>query len=69
MGGGNYGVLKKVHLIKNPEVIHAIKIIPEENNVIQGEGASHIDEIEILKNLEHPNIMKKYGSIVYNNNY
>ena len=37
-----------------------MKIIPEENNVVQGEGASLIDEIEILKNLEHPNIMKIY---------
>ena len=45
------------------------KIIPEENNVVQGEGASLIDEIEILKNLEHPNIMKIYESFVYNNNY
>ena len=69
MGVGNYGIVKKVHLIKNPEVIHAMKFIPEENNVVQGEGASLIDKIEILKNLEHPNIMKIYESFVYNNNY
>ena len=68
LGVGNYGVVKKVRLIKNPEVIRAMKIIPEEN-VVQGEGASLIDEIEILKNLEHPNIMKIYESFVYNNNY
>ena len=43
-------------------------IIPEEN-VFQGEGASLIDEIEILKNFEHSNIMKIYESFVYNNNY
>jgi calcium-dependent protein kinase len=68
LGVGNYGVVKKVRLIKNPEIIRAMKIIPEEN-VVQGEGASLIDEIEILKNLEHPNIMKVYESFVFNNNY
>ena len=68
LGVGNYGVVKKVRLIKNPDIIRAMKIIPEEN-VVQGEGASLIDEIEILKNLEHPNIMKVYESFVDNNNY
>ena len=68
LGVGNYGVVKKVRLIKNPDIIRAMKIIPEEN-VVQGEGASLIDEIEILKNLEHPNIMKVYESYVYDNNY
>ena len=68
LGVGNYGVVKKVRLIKNPDIIRAMKIIPEEN-VVQGEGASLIDEIEILKNLEHPNIMKVYESFVFENNY
>ena len=68
LGVGNYGVVKKVRLIKNPDIVRAMKIIPEEN-VVQGEGASLIDEIEILKNLEHPNIMKVYESFVYNNSY
>ena len=40
-----------------------MKIIPEEN-VVQEEGASLIDEIEILKYLEHPNIMKIYESFI-----
>lgn len=68
LGSGFYGVVKKVRLIKNPEIIRAMKIIPEEN-ILQGEGASLIDEIEILKNLEHPNIMKVYESFVDNHNY
>ena len=68
LGAGFYGVVKKVRLIKNPEVIRAMKIIPEEN-ILQGEGASLIDEIEILKNLEHPNIMKVYESFVDKQNY
>jgi len=45
-----------------------MKIIPEEN-VIQGECLSIIDEIEILKGLEHPIIIKIYESYVFNNNY
>ena len=65
---GNYGVVKKVHLIKNPVIIRAMKIIPEEN-VFQGERPSLIDEIKILKNLKHSNIMKVYESFVDNNNY
>ena len=68
LGVGMYGVVKKVRLIKNPDVVRAMKIIPEEN-VIQGEGASLIDEIEILKELEHPNIMKVYECFVFDNNY
>ena len=68
LGSGFYGKVKKVRLIKNPEIIRAMKIIPEEN-IIQGEGASLIDEIEILKNLQHPNIMKVYESFVDNHNY
>ena len=68
LGVGNYGVVKKVRLIKNPEVIRAMKIIPEEN-IIQGERESLIDEIEILKKLEHPNIMKIYESFYYDHNY
>ena len=68
MGSGMYGVVKKVRLKRNPEIERAMKIIPEEN-VVQGEGASLIDEIEILKNLEHPNIMKVYECFVDKNNY
>ena len=68
LGSGFYGVVKKVRLIKNPEIIRAMKIIPEEN-IVQGEGDSLIDEIEILKSLQHPNIMKVYESFVYNHNY
>ena len=45
-----------------------MKNIPEEI-VFQGEGASLINEIEILKNLENANIMKIYESFIYNNNY
>ena len=64
LGVGKYGVVKKVKLIKIPEVICSMKIISEEN-IIQGEGASLIYENEILNNLEHPNIIKEYESYVF----
>ena len=68
LGAGYYGVVKKVRLIKNPDIIRAMKIIPEEN-IEKEEAASLINEIEILKNLEHPNIMKVYESYVWDNNF
>ena len=39
-----------------------MKIIPKENIIENENGNSFLDEIEILKNLEHPNIMKIYES-------
>ena len=46
LGNGTFGQVYKVMQIKTGN-IRAMKIIPEEN-VLQGEGASLIDEIEIL---------------------
>ena len=37
-----------------------MKIIPKENIIENEDGTKFLDEIEILKNLEHPNIMKIY---------
>ncbi len=39
IGSGIYGVVEKVRLISNPEIVRAMKIIPEEN-VVQIEGTS-----------------------------
>ena len=60
IGEGAYGTVKKVCLKSDPDNIRAIKIIPKENIVENENGKKFIDEIEILKNLEHPNIMKIY---------
>ena len=68
IGSGMYGVVKKVRLISNPEIVRAMKII-EEENVVQEEGSSLIDEIEILKNLDHINIMKVYECFFDGGNY
>ena len=39
IGSGIYGVVEKVRLISNPEIVRAMKNIPEEN-VVQIEGTS-----------------------------
>ena len=60
LGYGSFGVVKKVCLKNNPETIRALKII-RKNRLIQGvNNQKLLDEILILKNLDHPNIMKLY---------
>ena len=60
LGEGAYGVVKKVCLKNDPDTFRAMKIIPKENIIENENGKKFVDEIEILKNLEHPNIMKIY---------
>ena len=60
LGEGSFGVVKKVCLKNHEEMIRAMKIIPKEVVKEEEEGKKLIDEIGILKNLEHPNIMKIY---------
>ena len=60
IGEGAYGVVKKVCLKNDPDTLRAMKIIPKENIIENEDGSKFLDEIEILKNLEHPNIMKIY---------
>ena len=60
LGFGTYGVVKKVCLKSNPDTIRAMKIIPKENLMEGYDNEKLLDEIIILKNLDHPNIMKLY---------
>ena len=55
IGVGAFGTVKKVRLIDDPEIIRAMKIIPK-SNITQRKHL--LDEIDILRQLEHPNIMK-----------
>jgi len=59
LGEGAYGVVKKVSLKENPETIRAMKIISKDM-IAEGQSQSLVDEIQILKKLEHPNIVKIY---------
>ena len=67
LGEGAYGVVKKVCLKDNPDTIRAMKIISQEN-IAEGQRHTLLEEIKILKTLEHPNIMKIYEYFNDNNN-
>ena len=69
LGSGSYGTVKKVSLIKNPITIRAMKIIPKENIIKGIDQSKFIDEIRILKKLDHPNIMKIFESFVDKDNF
>ena len=68
LGNGSYGVVKKVCLKKNPETIRAMKII-EKNKYLSIDNDKLLDEIIILKNLDHPNIVKLYEFFEDEKNY
>ena len=69
LGSGTYGTVKKVCLINNPSTIRAMKIIPKENFMEDIDNSKLIDEITILKQLDHPNIMKIYECYVDKDNF
>ena len=69
LGFGSYGIVKKVYLRSNPETIRAIKIIPKGLLMEGVDDDKLFDEILILKNLNHPNIMKLYEFFEDNVNF
>ena len=68
IGKGSFGIVKKVCLINHEETIRAMKIIPKSNINKDETGRQLVDEIDILKNLEHPNIIKIYECFEDNEN-
>ena len=60
IGFGTYGKVKKACLRSNPEIIRAIKIISKERLINGFDEEKLSNEILILKNLDHPNIMKLF---------
>ena len=64
IGAGAFGSVKKVRLKSNPETIRAMKTISKLNLLKGINDANLIEEIYILKNLDHPNIMKLYEFFV-----
>ena len=67
LGEGTYGLVKKVCLINNKKTIRAMKVIPKEN-ILKGQSNRLFEEIEILRKLEHPNIMKIYEYFIDDKN-
>ena len=58
LGSGTYGTVKKVCLKKDPLTIRAMKVISKANIIKGVDYIKVLDEIAILKKLDHPNIMK-----------
>ena len=69
LGSGTYGTVKKVCLIKNESIIRAMKIIPKENIMEGVDSSKLVDEISILKKLDHPNIMKIFECFIDKDNF
>ena len=69
IGTGSFGLVKKVCLKKNPETIRAMKIISKKNILKGIDEADLVKEIYILRNLDHPNIMKIYEIFIDNKNF
>ena len=69
IGTGSFGLVKKVCLKKNPETIRAMKIISKKNILKGIDEADLVKEIYILKNLDHPNIMKIYEIFIDKKNF
>ena len=68
IGQGTFGTVKKV-MLKSKRVYRAMKII-NKSNVVEGVNDSEIlNEINVLKNLDHPNIMKIYEFYEDKDNY
>ena len=69
IGSGAYGLVKKVCLKSNPDTIRAMKIISRKSLLKGINDANLVEEIYILKNLDHPNIMKIYEFFADENNF
>jgi calcium-dependent protein kinase len=69
IGSGPYGLVKKVYLRKQPNIIRALKLISKEQLIEGMDNEKLLDEIIILKNLEHPNLVKIYDFFDDEKNY
>ena len=69
VGSGSFGLVKKVCLKNNRETIRAMKVISKKNLLKGINEANLVEEISILKNLDHPNIMKIYEVFVDDKNF
>ena len=65
IGKGSYGSVYKV-IKKNTNIIRAMKVIPKN---FQKDNKEILREIDILKNLDHPNVMKIFEFLEDEKNY
>ena len=65
LGKGSYSSVYKV-MKKNTNIFRAMKVIPKN---YQKDNDEILREIDILKNLDHPNVMKIYEFLEDEKNY
>ena len=68
LGKGTFGTVYKV-MHKNTGLIRAMKVIPKNNTKYKLTDDDIIHEINILKSLEHPHIIRLYEFYIYKENY
>ena len=68
LGKGTFGTVYKV-MHKNTGVVRAMKVIPKNNLKCGFTDEDIIQEINILKKLEHPHIIKIYEFYTFKKNY
>ena len=56
IGGGNFGTVRLTHKIQDPRMVYAVKSILRSN--IKKDVKPLEEELEILRGLDHPNIIK-----------
>ena len=66
-GKGSFGVVRQVRALDDNQ-IYAIKTIPLQKKDIkllnEGQEQLSLNEVEIMRDLEHPNIIRMHGSFI-----
>ena len=62
IGGGHFGTVRTAHLKTDPQVTYAIKSILREN--IEKDIKLLEEELFILRQVDHPNIVKYYETYI-----
>jgi len=68
IGSGSFGSVYKIKM-RNTELIRALKIVKKEIVTFQDDDQQFLKEIEILSQLDHPNILKIYEFFFDGDNY
>lgn len=62
LGGGNFGTVRMAHRIQDPKIKYAVKSILRAN--IKKDVKQLEEELEILRRVDHPNIIKFHESYI-----
>jgi calcium-dependent protein kinase len=62
LGGGNFGTVRMAHRVENPKIRYAVKSILRAN--IKKDVKQLEEELEILRQVDHPNIIKFHETYI-----